>query len=150
MSADPSIWGPHYWYVLHSTAYQLDESPSEEQQQAFTALLNAYAVLIPCEKCRLHFSKAIAAYPPSFESRTAVFDWTRKLHNKVNERLHKNTLSLRQAEAAILARPPRNGLGGSFSSYYAGAIVILLLIILITLLIWWRTGRHQRRHAESS
>lgn len=139
MSKDPTDWGPKFWYVLHSAAYALDESPTESQREAFSALIASYPNLLPCDACREHL-KELLATTPAIEtvlgSRTDTFIWTVRLHNNVNKMLGKPTFSVKEAESAL------RGSGG-------GSPVVMIILVIITvvaalLLLWWAAWSRRR------
>ena len=68
-SLDPTIWGPHYWFFLHTIAmtYPIGE-----------------------------FSKLLEEYPvtPYLDSRDSFIRWMHFIHNKINEKLEKPKISI--------------------------------------------------------
>ena len=93
VNIDPSLWGKVTWKTLHYIGYAFPEQPTEEQKRAALNLLFSLANLLPCEKCRQHYSSYLAESPPNVESREGFARYLNELHNKVNERLGKETVA---------------------------------------------------------
>lgn len=92
----PSVWGPHVWATLHATALKADASDGEASD-AFRALLQSLRHLLPCETCRRDYSHWIDVHgmPKAGE----CFEYSVLVHNYVNQKLDKPTLSLSSARA---------------------------------------------------
>ncbi len=89
-------WGPIMWRVLHSLAeragVQANVLLRDDERRVWENLMTKVQDTIPCDICRDHYGRWLAAYPPSalltmpYE---AVGPWIRRwffaLHNEVNE-----------------------------------------------------------------
>jgi FAD-linked sulfhydryl oxidase len=93
INISPQAWGPKLWKSLHYIAFAYPEQPSDEQKRAALGLLQALGQLLPCEKCRQHYSAYLAEFPPNVDSRTAFARYLNELHNKVNARLGKTSIA---------------------------------------------------------
>ena len=90
-NADPKTWGPALWIFLHNMAANYPDSPSPQHQASCRQFIFALRYLLPCKVCRDHFNSLLASRQPSIGSATELQDWVLWLHNKVNEKLEKNT-----------------------------------------------------------
>lgn len=90
-----SQWGPVVWNVIHWFAVTYPEEPEEEDKQRAIAFFDSLSQWLWCEECRGHFKDLLKEYDIAklAESRKALIDLTHELHNKVNERLKKPTIS---------------------------------------------------------
>ena len=86
---DPSVYGPHYWGTLHIAALY------GESLEDFKTLAKSYTTLLPCKKCRRHYTQVLAEYP--VDSVTLPFEWSVAVHNIVNKRIGKPVMTLEQA-----------------------------------------------------
>lgn len=84
--------GRSTWLSLHALADHFPINPSTEEKAAATNLIGAYALLYPCEKCRLHMQSYLKTCPVQCRSRIQLVNWLFKFHNDVNERLGKKRL----------------------------------------------------------
>ena len=83
---DPSVWGPHAWIFLHTISLQYPTSPTQIEKVKHREWLNNLKYVIPCQKCRNHYSNYITKNPPNLESKKEFVDWVWELHNDVNKR----------------------------------------------------------------
>ena len=42
MTLDPKVWGPHYWFFLHTLALTYPESPNEVIKKNFMIFIKIY------------------------------------------------------------------------------------------------------------
>lgn len=81
---DPKVWGPGLWKYLHSAAAA---AGTQEEREAFVALISVLGPTIPCKKCRAHFLENqrkidIRSYMKTAEQ---LFMWTFRMHDAVNQ-----------------------------------------------------------------
>tara|TARA_B100000902_G_scaffold366281_1_gene387924 strand:+ start:464 stop:934 length:471 start_codon:yes stop_codon:yes gene_type:complete len=88
---DPTIWGPHFWYILHIITFNYPDNPTEYQKRAYHDFFTHLKEVIPCGNCRKHYSKYIGEYPlsPHLDSKVAIIKWLIQIHNFVNISLGK-------------------------------------------------------------
>lgn len=91
INVSPSQWGPKIWKSLHYIAYAYPDTPNEAQKQAAMSLVMALRELLPCEKCRGHYSTYVGENPPNVDSRTEFAKYLHQMHNQVNARLGKES-----------------------------------------------------------
>lgn len=97
---DPKLWGPHLWMYLHYSAANYPEFPTPIEVHDMTTWLRTMYVTIPCATCSQHYREYIDSTPdlPRIcSSRDTLFKYLVDLHNKVNERHHKSTMSYEEA-----------------------------------------------------
>lgn len=71
-------WGPRLWRLLHLLA---EHTHRPEIAHAWKGLLHKTALIMPCEKCRVHLTEYLTTHRIS---NISVYLW--ELHNAVNER----------------------------------------------------------------
>lgn len=88
---DISQWGPQAWKFMHAVTFAYPENPTPEQKQAAIAFFSSLSKLLPCEKCRDHFSIGLEVQPVEkfCDSRANLSRWLVDFHNAVNSRLGK-------------------------------------------------------------
>jgi len=88
---DPSVWGPKLWFVIHTMALNFPDNPSYEDKRHYEEFFNNLTFLIPCDKCRIHYTDRIRKNPiiNHLENSDMLFRYTVNLHNDVNKSLHK-------------------------------------------------------------
>ena len=57
MTLDPKIWGPHYWFVLHTIALSYPIKPNETIRKKFYDFYQNLPLFLPIEEIGNNFSK---------------------------------------------------------------------------------------------
>ena len=80
LQLDPNIWGPHYWFFLHTLAIQ------------------NLPLFIPIESIGSDFIKLLDEYPVTayLDNRESLIKWMHFIHNKINEKLEKPKISINE------------------------------------------------------
>lgn len=111
---DPQVWGKYQWTTIHFVALGYPKAPTESQKQYyFTYFSKILPEILPCLKCRKHLKQTLQTEHPMTPSALAnpdtLFEWTVSLHNVVNRRLGKPTLSLEEARGIYMYRDNLHG-----------------------------------------
>jgi hypothetical protein len=96
MSLDPEIWGPHYWFFLHTIALSYPHHPNDITKKKYYEFIQNLPLFIPVESIGNQFSKILEEYPISsyLDSRDSFIRWIHFIHNKINEKLEKPKITL--------------------------------------------------------
>ena len=99
MTLDPKIWGPHYWFVLHTIALSYPKNPNEVTKKKYYDFIQNIPLFIPIEDIGNTFSKLIDKYPvtPYLDSRESFIRWMHYVHNKINVALLMPELTMEEA-----------------------------------------------------
>ena len=99
MALDPKIWGPHYWFVIHSIAFTYPLSPNDCTKKKYYDFFNNLPLFIPVENIGNSVSKLLDNYPvtPYLDSRESLIKWVHFIHNKVNFSLGLKEITLEEA-----------------------------------------------------
>ena len=99
MFFDPSVWGPHYWFFLHTVAESYPEHPNEVIKRKYYDLIQNMPIFIPVIEIGNKFSNLLDKYPitPYLCSRESFVRWVHFIHNKINILLNKKEMSLPDA-----------------------------------------------------
>jgi uncharacterized protein YutD len=95
MAIDPTIWGPNYWFFLHTVAFCYPLFPSTVTKKKYYNLVHNLPLFIPTEKIGNEFSNLLDKYPvtPYLDNRESFLKWTHFIHNKINKKLNKPIIS---------------------------------------------------------
>ena len=95
---DPKIWGPHYWFFLHTVAMTYPHHPNSVTKKKYYEFIQNLPLFIPVEEISKNFEKMIDRYPitPYLDNRDSFVRWTHFIHNKINEKLEKPTTTLNE------------------------------------------------------
>tara|TARA_B100000767_G_C19763821_1_gene536466 strand:+ start:951 stop:1382 length:432 start_codon:yes stop_codon:yes gene_type:complete len=102
MALEPKIWGPHFWFVIHTIALTYPNNPNEVIRKKYYDLIQNLPLFLPVEEIGNTFSQYLDKYPvtPYLESRTSFVKWTHFIHNKINVSLGKEELTMEGAMSA--------------------------------------------------
>jgi hypothetical protein len=93
---DPKIWGPHYWFFIHTVAMTYPIRPNAITKKKYYEFIQNIPLFIPVENMSGEFSKLLDKYPvtPYLDNRESLIRWTHFIHNKINQKLEKPQISL--------------------------------------------------------
>lgn len=104
MSNEPSTWGPQMWFTLHNgaTAYPRCANPVVRYHTKRFILGLPY--MIPCMDCAHHMNTWLQQVDvdAACVGREQLFDFYVALHNHVNERLDKPTVTYHEARVMYM------------------------------------------------
>ncbi len=95
---DPSVWGPHYWFFLHTIAMTYPLYPNSITKKKYYDFIQNLPLFIPVEDISSKFTRMLNRYPisPYLDNRESLVTWMHFVHNKINEELEKPTITLEQ------------------------------------------------------
>ena len=127
---DPAVWGPHYWFFLHSVALHYPKLPTATTKKIHYRLIHNFHEFIPHREIAATFVTLLAKYPvaPYLDSRTQFVRWVHFIHNKINEKTLKPTITLEEHRSNMKRcyAKTRN----------ANWRIVLVFVVLIALVIF--------------
>jgi len=96
---NPEVWGPHYWFFLHTVAQTYPDKPTAVTKRKYYDLIQNMPLFIPNAKIGDTFSQLLDNFPlsPYLDSRDSFVRWVHFMHNKINVLLNKEEITLFQA-----------------------------------------------------
>lgn len=96
---DPEIWGPHYWFFLHTLAYSYPSYPNETTKRKYYDLVQNLPLFIPNDGIGNKFSRLLDRYPvtPYLDKRESFLRWVNFIHNKINYLHGKDEMTLEES-----------------------------------------------------
>ena len=96
LQLDPTVWGPHFWFFLHTLAMSYPHHPNAITKKKYYELIQNLPLFIPVEAMGNNFGKLLDEYPITayLDSRDSLIKWMHFIHNKINEKLEKPKISL--------------------------------------------------------
>jgi hypothetical protein len=132
---DPNVWGPHYWFFLHNVAFNYPNYPTTIQKKIYYRLIHNFHEFLPNKTIGNLFLKLINKYPvtPYLDSQKDLIKWMHFIHNKINVRLDKPTITLSEhyQEFHTLYEPKQSKLKKMIKRNYKmllGSFVVLVII----------------------
>ena len=91
MYFDPSVWGPHYWFFLHTIAESYPMHPNEVTKRKYYDLIQNLPIFIPIDEIGNFVSQLLDKYPvtPYLDNRDSFVRWMNFIQNKVNVNIGK-------------------------------------------------------------
>lgn len=139
MEFDPTVWGPHYWFFLHTIAHSYPETPNEVTKRKYYDTIQNMPLFIPVADIGDRFSQLLDKYPvsPYLGSRESFVRWVHFIHNKINVMLGKDEMSLLESVDAYFAKYRAKPIILSevigIRKHYLYAAIILICLVLIYL-----------------
>ena len=98
-----SSWGKPGWVYLHTTSFNYPNDPDEYDRsmevpigttrQAYKQFFTSVGETLPCRYCRDSYKQFVIENPIRLDSRDEITRWLYEIHNKVNEKLNKPSIS---------------------------------------------------------
>ena len=130
---DPNVWGPHYWFFLHNVAFHYPNYPTTIQKKIYYRLIHNFHEFLPNKTIGNLFSKLINKYPvtPYLDSQKDLIKWMHFIHNKINVRLDKPTITLSEhyQEFHTLYEPKQSKIKKFIKKNYK--LLLSMLVILL-------------------
>ena len=101
MVLNPKVWGPHYWFVLHTIANTYPLAPNDVTKKKYYDFIQNLPLLLPIEEIGNSFAKYLDKYPvtPYLDSRPSFMKWMHFIHNKINVSIGGPELSMEESMA---------------------------------------------------
>ena len=99
MNFEPEIWGPHYWFFLHTVSESYPLHPTSVTKKKYYDLILNFPLFIPNQEIGNKFSQMLDKYPvsPYLDSRDSFVRWVHFIHNRMNTKLGKEQMSMELA-----------------------------------------------------
>ena len=135
---NPTIWGPHYWFVLYTIALSYPNNSNDSTKKKYYDFITNLPLFLPISDIGNVFSKFLDAYPvtPYLDSRESFIKWVHFIHNKINSYLGKPEITYYQAmnnyyENYKLKELKKFEENKSKQKYVFGSLIVLLVLIII-------------------
>ena len=136
---DPAVWGPHYWFFLHTVALTYPHYPNSITKKKFYDLIQNLPLFIPVEKIANEFNELLQEYPiaPYLDNRDSLVRWMHFIHNKINEKLEKPKIPLSEFYVKYYeAYKPKDVKAREYLKLKKRAIYFATLVFLISMIYW--------------
>jgi hypothetical protein len=96
MELDSTIWGPHFWFMLHTISLIYPKHPNAVIKKKYYDFIQNIPSFLPDKTSSNNFKDLLDLYPitPYLDSRESIIKWMHFIHNKVNELLKKKKISI--------------------------------------------------------
>lgn len=137
---EPEIWGPHYWFFLHTIAQTYPSTPNSVTKRKYYDFIQNLPLFIPNPEIGDHFISLLDRYPvtPYLDNRDSFIRWMHFIHNRINRILGKEEITLFEAldDYKSLYKPRQMKISERFNikrEYIIGFITVVCFIFIILL-----------------
>jgi hypothetical protein len=137
MNLNPDIWGPHYWFFLHTITMCYPRHPNAVTKKKYYEFISNLPLFIPVENISSHFSTLLDKYPvtPYLDSREEFIKWMHFIHNKINEKLEKPKISLHEFYEQYYEQYKSNDIKIRETSRWKEKLIYTIMVITIVFLM---------------
>ena len=131
---DSEIWGPHYWFFLHSVAFNYPRNPTAIERKIHYRLIHHFSEFIPDIDSSNRFRKLLELYPvtPYLDTKDDLIVWMHNIHNRMNEILDKPIMSLEEHKFKFLnPTPTKDHIQATRNKWFLVMMIILVILIII-------------------
>ena len=93
---DPTIWGPHLWFFMHTLSFNYPINPTMDDKKNYYNFFYNLTQIIPCIECKNHYIDFFTKNPITnfLINRDKLIEWVTNAHNNVNKLTNKPIWSL--------------------------------------------------------
>ena len=93
---DATIWGPQYWFFLHTMTMTYPLKANDVVKKKYYDFIQNLPLFIPDASMSKSFQTILDTYPvsPYLDTRDSLTRWMHFIHNKINKRLGKREISM--------------------------------------------------------
>jgi hypothetical protein len=136
---DASVWGPQYWFFLHTIAFSYPKYPTSVTKRKYYDLIQNFPLFIPNDEISARFANYLDKYPvtPYLDNRDSFVRWIFFIHNKFNQYLGKEEISIIRGTEYYWNqyRPKTIIIGEKFM--FDKKIMIMLILFFLVLAIYF-------------
>ena len=130
----PEVWGPHYWFFLHTVAFKYPDFPSETTRRKHYDLVSNLPLFIPVAKMGDDFADLLDQFPvaPYLLNRESFMRWVNFVHNRYNEKLHdKPSLPMYESVELYLSNYAQPLVKAHRDTAYVARVLYLLIFLFL-------------------
>jgi len=139
---NPDVWGPKAWFLLYSVALAYPEQPTKEDIKNYFNFYMSLQDVLPCLKCRVHYSEHIKNHPLTDEvlsNKMSLFKWLHTIQSAVKESQGKQPYTLSSTiEYFNKAYSTNKELFNDMKKWYIMIPVILIIVGILGLVLFNR------------
>jgi hypothetical protein len=138
---DPTTWGPHAWFFLHTVTLNYSDTPTQPEKVAMASFFNSLGHILPCQICQRHYRRHLEYNPveQALSSQKTLVKWLVNLHNEVNLTLGKPTITVPEAIANLnMKYNTPSKIGWRWFMEKSFGIYIIVGVILLVLMVIWK------------
>jgi hypothetical protein len=148
-------WGKPFWNVMHSITFSYPDNPTDDEKERIRTFFKIIPYYLPCSICGVNLVKEMAETPLSDEvlkNMNSLSRWMVDLHNSVNVRLKKPTVTYEAAKRyyfedastdprgpppppSPLVKPPTGTNPLYKTAFWSVSVIMVVLLLIVVALI---------------
>ena len=140
----PSIWGPKYWFILHTSSWRYPQEPTDDDKKYMKNFIEALANLtLPCPMCRHHMREYLEknSLDDALVSGEKLVVYLWKFHNHVNNTRGQPEMSFENFKQMMNNYELMKGPPSASYHHYKNPYLILLIILTIIFTIYYISNK---------
>ena len=137
---DADVWGPHYWFFLHTLAYAYPDFPTAVTKRKYYDFVMNLPLFIPVPKMGADFEHILDEFPvsPYLVNRESFMRWVNVVHNQYNLQRAKEPVPFHESVHLYLKNyAPSPVVRSHFDRKYTVRVLYLGFIVLLLVAICW-------------
>lgn len=98
MDLNPEVWGPHFWFFLHTLSVCYPIRPTKSIKKKYYDFIINLPIFVPNHNIGNRLAHLLDEFPvtPYLDSRLSFMKWVHFIHNKINLELNKQEVDFRK------------------------------------------------------
>jgi len=136
---EPTTWGPHFWYFIHTIALCYPNNPSTITKRKYYEFIHNLPLFIPTENISKYFSGLLDKYPvtPYLDNKDSFVKWTIFIHNKVNKKLDKPIITVNKFYSNYKNNNKNRNIKAIEFNKFIKNMYFIIIIIMLSGLIYY-------------
>ena len=133
------VWGPHYWFFLHTVAFTYPDFPTVVTRRKYYDLITNMPLFIPVPEMGNDFAQLLDKHPiaPYLDNRESLMRWVHFVHNKYNVAFSRPPVPFHEAVHAYLANYTPPVVSSHFDRKYTARVLYAVFATSILLALVW-------------
>ena len=136
---DPEVWGPHFWFFMHTAAMTYPKYPNAETKRIYYDLFSGMYQFLPLEENIKLYQRLLVICPitPYLDNRDTLVKWVHYFHNKVNIYLEKPTITMEEFIQTYYAQyQPKKEVWARYFQWRNRLLFFIFILLLLFIIIY--------------
>ena len=149
---DNKIWGPYFWFTLHTITLGYPNNPNYINKRNYNDFFLSLQNVLPCKLCQKHYKEHLYQNPIAshLDNKDSLVKWCFDLHNKVNLSLNKPLFTYEQFidkyreiySPTIIEKIINKNQINKYNKYKKGTLIIGIILLFSIILFFYNNRKH--------
>lgn len=96
----PKIWGPYYWFVMRSTAFNYSINPDETEIKQTKNFFISLQYILPCKMCKKSYAEHLQKYSldAALKNKNTLMEWVELIYNETQKSKSEQKIESEQSK----------------------------------------------------